>query len=114
VAEEISALLRLAELDAALLRGEAGRRGPQHGEVANERLALRARISHETLDAYERTLRAGRQPAVVALVASVCTGCHVRLHSKLDHQIRERRGIAPCPRCLRLVYEPTWIGSGPA
>jgi predicted nucleic acid-binding Zn-ribbon protein len=96
---EISALLRLAELDAAGL----GRR--------DERDALVARLSPEVLEAYHRALRGGRQPAVARLVAGVCSGCYTRLHSKLDYHIRRRRGVAPCPRCLRLVYDPAWLDS---
>jgi predicted nucleic acid-binding Zn-ribbon protein len=96
---EITALIRLADLDAARL----GRQ--------DERDALVAQLSPEVLEAYHRALRGGRQPAVVRLVASVCSGCHTRLHSKLDHQIRQRWGVAPCPRCLRLVYDPAWLAS---
>lgn len=97
IAGEITALLRLAELDATRL------------DRPEERHALAVRLSAETLETYHRALRAGRRPAVVRLVTSVCTGCHVRLHSKLDHQIRQRRGVAACPHCLRLVYDPAWL-----
>lgn len=111
---EISALLHLAELDAALLEREAAGQTPVYDEMADERHGLGARISPGILEAYDRALRAGRQPAVVRLVASVCSGCHVRLHSKLDQIIRQRRGVAPCPHCLRLVYDPAWLeGAGP-
>jgi predicted nucleic acid-binding Zn-ribbon protein len=108
---ELAALLRLAELDVSLLDREDARRAPVHDEVADERHGLGAKLSMEVLEAYERALRAGRRPAVVRLVASVCSGCHMRLHSKLDHQIRRRRGIAACPHCLRLVYDPAWLAS---
>jgi len=94
---EITALLELAELDAA------------RPDRADARHGLAARLSPEVLEAYHRALRAGRRPAVVRLVASVCSGCHVRLHAKLDHQVRQRRGVAPCPHCLRLVYDPAWL-----
>jgi hypothetical protein len=97
IGREITALIRLAEMDATGL------------DRPDERHALAARISSETLETYHRALRAGRQPAVVRLVTSVCSGCHVRLHSKLDHQVRQRRGLAACPHCLRLVYEPAWL-----
>jgi predicted nucleic acid-binding Zn-ribbon protein len=96
-AAEIGALLRLAELDA----GRADR--------PDERLRLASALTPEVLEAYHRALRGGRRPAVVRLVASVCSGCYVRLHSKLDHQIRQRRGVAACPHCLRLVYDPAWL-----
>jgi len=100
----IAALVRLAELDAALLGREPRR--PIGEEAAKERHGLMASLTPELLEAYERALRAGRRPAVVRLVGSVCSGCYVRLHSKLDHQIRHRRGAAACPHCLRVVYDP--------
>jgi len=103
---EIAALVRLAELDAALLDRDSRRRPPVADEVAKERHGLVAKLSAEVLEAYERALRAGRRPAVVRLVGSVCSGCYMRLHSKLDHQIRHRRGAAACPHCLRVVYDP--------
>jgi predicted nucleic acid-binding Zn-ribbon protein len=103
---EIAALVHLAELDAALLARADGRR---EARSEDERHALGARLSPEILEAYERALRAGRRPAVVSLVESVCSGCHVRLHSTLEQKIRRRRGVAPCPHCLRLVYDPAWL-----
>jgi hypothetical protein len=99
IAGEITALIRLAELDATRL------------DRPDERHVLAVKLSAETLETYHRALRAGRRPAVVRLVTSVCSGCHVRLHSKLDHQIRQRRGVAACPHCLRLVYDPAWLSA---
>jgi predicted nucleic acid-binding Zn-ribbon protein len=97
IAGEIAALVRLAELDAT------------RPDRTDERHALAVKLSDETLETYHRALRGGRRPPVVRLVTSVCSGCHVRLHSKLDHQIRQRRGLAACPHCLRLVYDPAWL-----
>jgi predicted nucleic acid-binding Zn-ribbon protein len=108
-AGEIAALVHLAELDASLLDRQADRRRPVYDEVADERHTLGARLSPDILEAYERAMRGGRRPAVVSLVASVCSGCHVRLHSTLEQRIRRRRGVAPCPHCLRLVYDPAWL-----
>jgi predicted nucleic acid-binding Zn-ribbon protein len=106
LAAEITALVHLADLDAALLDHQ---RRKVHDEVADERRKLGARLSPDILEAYERAMRGGRHPAVVSLVASVCSGCHVRLHSTLEQKIRRRRGVAPCPHCLRLVYDPVWL-----
>lgn len=105
---EVSALVQLAELDAAVL-GREGNRRPVSDEVAAERRGLAARLSPEILEAYNRALSAGRRPAVVRMVASVCSGCHVRLHSTLEQKIRRRRGVAACPHCLRLVYDAAWL-----
>jgi predicted nucleic acid-binding Zn-ribbon protein len=107
---EISTLLRLAELDAGLLEQVDGKRARVcDDDVAGERHALGVALSPDVLEAYDRALRAGRRPAVVRLVASVCSGCHVRLHSTLEQKIRRRRGVAPCPHCLRLVYDAAWL-----
>ena len=108
-AAEIAALVRLADLDSALLERRDERRMPGRDEVADERHTLGARLSPDVLEAYDRAMRGGRRPAVVSLVASVCSGCHVRLHSTLEQRIRRRRGVAPCPHCLRLVYDPAWL-----
>jgi len=108
-AAEIAALLRLAELDAAALRRPAGDRPAALDASADERRALGTRISHEVLDAYHRAMRGGRQPAVTRVVGSVCYGCFVRLHAKLDHQVRHHRGVGSCPHCLRVVYDPAWL-----
>lgn len=107
-ASEVAALVHLAELDAALLDRADDRRSAGSDPIADERRGLATRLSREALEAYERARRAGRNPAVVRLVASVCSGCHMRLHSKLDHQIRQR-GAAACPHCHRLVYDPAWL-----
>jgi len=82
-------------------------------EVAEQRAVLRSRLSAEILEIYATALRSGREPAIVRLVQSVCTGCNMRLHSKLEHQIRRRWGIAACPHCQRLVYDESgWRGVG--
>jgi len=106
---EIFALVRLAELDAALLAREDEGRGAVPEAVADERHGLRARLSPEIREAYDRALRAGRRPAVVRLDGSVCTGCHVRLHSTLEQTVRRRRGLASCSHCLRIVYDTAWL-----
>ena len=77
--------------------------------MAHERHRLTAKLSSELLDAYNRSLRAGRRPAVVRLAANVCSGCNVRLHSTLEQKVRKRRGVGACPHCLRLVYDPAWL-----
>ena len=88
-------------------RGDGGARPTTRWRTSGTGSA--ARLSPEILEAYDRALRGGRQPAVVRLVASVCSGCHVRLHSTLEQKVRRRRGVGPCPHCLRLVYDPAWL-----
>jgi predicted nucleic acid-binding Zn-ribbon protein len=111
MAGQVAALIRLAELDAALLGRDPRRSATVSEDAARERRALVAKLSADVLEAYERALRAGRRPAVVRLVGSVCSGCFMRLHSKLDHQIRHRRGAGACPHCLRVVYDPARLAA---
>jgi predicted nucleic acid-binding Zn-ribbon protein len=108
-AGEIASLVKLAELDAERLDREGERHAPPNDAVAHERHRLTAKLSSEILDAYNRSLRAGRRPAVVRLAANVCTGCNVRLHSTLEQKVRKRLGVGSCPHCLRLVYDPAWL-----
>jgi hypothetical protein len=108
-AREVAALVRLADLDRLALAPDGRRRRLDADGAAGERNGLVARLSPEIHEAYDRALRAGRQPAVVCLVKSVCSGCHVRLHATLEQKVRRRRGVAACPHCLRLVYDPAWL-----
>ncbi len=107
-AGEIASLVRLAELDAEQ-RDEGVPRPPRSDAAVHERHRLTAKLSSEVLDAYHRSLRAGRRPAVVRLAANVCSGCNVRLHSTLEQKVRKRHGVGSCPHCLRLVYDPAWL-----
>ncbi len=111
MAVEIAALVRLAELDTALLGRDPRRSATVSEETAKERRGLVARLSADVLEAYERALRAGRRPPVVRLVGSVCSGCFMRLHSKLDNHIRHQRGAGACPHCLRVVYDPARLAA---
>ncbi len=101
----IAALVQLAEMDMAR---DSGQRHSTEERAATRR-ALVARLSHELLEGYERALLAGREPPVVRLMQSACTGCHVRVPTILEQRIRFVRGVAVCPRCLRLVYNPDWL-----
>jgi len=107
IAAEVGALVSLAALDAGEL--DRRRRGQPSSATADARRAHVKRLSREVADSYERALRSGREPAVVRLNAGVCGGCHVRLHATLERRVRRVRGVAACPHCLRLVYDPAWL-----
>lgn len=107
VAAEVAALVSLAELDAAERDRQRGGRPAM--ATADERRGFVKRLSREAAEGYERALRGGREPAVVRLNGGVCGGCHVRLHATLERRVRRVRGVAACPHCLRLVYDPAWL-----
>jgi predicted nucleic acid-binding Zn-ribbon protein len=93
----LTALVQLARFDAEAA-AEPGAPATRLREV------LVQQVTPELLAAYERALRAGRQPALVVVDGGVCRGCHMRLHSSLAQQIQSR-GAANCPHCQRVVYE---------
>ena len=105
-------LSRDAEQSEATTRALSAELERRSAELAEQRAVLRSRLSAGVLEMYGTALRSGREPAIVTLVQSVCTGCNMRVHSKLEHQIRRRWGIAACPHCQRLVYDPSWLEGG--
>jgi predicted nucleic acid-binding Zn-ribbon protein len=107
VAAEVGALVSLAALDAGEL--DRQRRGRPASATADERRVHVKRLSREVAESYERALRSGREPTVVRLNGGVCGGCHVRLHATLERRVRRVLGVAACPHCLRLVYDPAWL-----
>jgi len=95
--QEIRALLQIAELD-----GMAEQLAPE--TYRSRREASRRRVARALLDRYESLLEAGRYPAVVAIDAGNCSGCHVRLPTIVAYQARRAPALYPCPHCRRLVY----------
>jgi len=97
--QEIAALLRLADLDAQApsLRPEVYR---------SRRERAREQAPRALVERYQTLLEAGRQPAIVAIDGGGCSGCHVRLPTMLEYQVRHRLAVHTCPRCRRMLYAP--------
>jgi predicted nucleic acid-binding Zn-ribbon protein len=96
-AQQIRALLQLAELDAQEpeLPPDAYR---------SRREASRRRVEPALLERYEALLEAARFPAIVAAVRQTCSGCHIRLPTMVESQMRRSPAVHACPHCGRMVY----------
>ena len=95
--KQIRSLLELAELNegADRLTAEAYRRGQE---------ALQRGVPRHLLERYHSLIDAGRTPAVVAIEQGVCSGCHVRLPTMLEHQAGRSLALYTCPHCRRMLY----------
>jgi predicted nucleic acid-binding Zn-ribbon protein len=101
-AQEIGALLQLAQIDA-----EA--RSPSAGAHDRRREAALKCVPALLLDRYLRLLELGRCPVVVAMERGGCSGCHVRFHTMFESRARRSPAIHTCPRCHRMLYAPEFV-----
>lgn len=102
-AEEIRALLQLADLDA------------QAQSLAPETLRARRdasfrRVAKPLRERYQTLLDIGRHPVVVPIDHGSCSGCHVRLPAMIEYQARRTPAVHSCPRCRRMLYAPELVG----
>ena len=95
-AEQIRALLRLAEPHAGADEHAEGRRLDAVTRGVPRLLLERFRSLHDR----------GRSPAIVAIDRSACSGCHVRLPTMLEHVARRSLALYTCPHCRRMLYSP--------
>lgn len=65
------------------------------------------------LERYHWLLAAGRSPAVVPIERGICSGCHVRLPTMLEHQAGCSLALYTCPHCRRLLYAPALVDGEP-
>jgi len=84
---------------------------PRFKRAANSlegrRAALREAIPGNFLAAYDDLGRAGRRPAVVALVRGAhCGGCYMRIPPQLEGFVRRGQSLCSCPHCRRLLFAP--------
>lgn len=104
--EAVRALADLSEVDLRLSgRGALTPRAARSLEGRRE--ALREAIPGNFLAAYDDLGRAGRRPAVVALVRGAhCGGCYMRVPPQLEGTIRRGQSLHSCPHCRRLLFAP--------
>ena len=101
-AKEIRALLEVAEAD---LHGD-----PAASEAGHRaRQAVARRVPRQLFDRYQSLVDVGRMPAVVAIERGVCSGCHVRLPTMVEHRARRSPAIHTCPHCRRMLYVPELV-----
>jgi hypothetical protein len=93
-ADEIRALLRLAELSEG-----AGREAAQR------------RVPRLLLERCRALVQAGRSPALVAVERGTCSGCHVRLPTMVEYKVVHSLGLYTCPHCRRMIYAPELLAA---
>jgi predicted nucleic acid-binding Zn-ribbon protein len=103
-ADEIRALLRYVELNAA---AEETASGSRRGRVTSEH-----GIPPPLLERYGTLREKGRSPEVVAIDRGACSGCHVKLPTMLEYRAGRRLALYTCPHCRRLLYSPELLGGG--
>ena len=65
------------------------------------------------VERYQWLLGVGRSPAVVPLERGVCSGCHVRLPTMLEHRVTSSLALYTCPHCRRLLFAPGLLEASP-
>jgi len=65
------------------------------------------------LERYRWLVAAGRSPAIVPIERGICSGCHVRLPTMLEHQASYALALYTCPHCRRLLYAPGLVDEEP-
>lgn len=104
--ETVRALTDLSEVDRALSGDPELTKRAAHS-LEGRRAALREAIPGNLLAAYDDLGRAGRRPAVVALVRGAhCGGCYMRIPPQLEGFVRRGQSLCSCPHCRRLLFAP--------
>jgi predicted nucleic acid-binding Zn-ribbon protein len=77
-------------------------------ELAVLDTALRAestKLSGQVMPYYERLLKGGKFPPIVAVLHGKCGGCHMSLPPQFFNQLLARNGtLFTCPNCARIIY----------
>jgi hypothetical protein len=64
-----------------------------------------AKVGSNVMPYYERLTKAGRNPAIVPVVAGKCTGCNMALPPQAFNQLLARNGsFMTCSHCTRIIY----------
>lgn len=82
--------------------------GRIEAELRSEEETLRreaAKVGSNVMPYYERLTKAGRNPAIVPVVAGKCTGCNMALPPQAFNQLLARNGsFMTCSHCTRIIY----------
>ncbi len=96
IAAEQAQLGRIAERQAQV----EGDVATAEAEVAKAREGVRPGL----LPQYDRLCRSVGLPVVVPLRAQKCGGCHLKVSSGVDTEVRKGAEIVACDNCARLLY----------
>jgi len=98
VAEEFGKIERVIRAEQAVLDKElAG--------LDKELRAESSKLTGQVMPYYEKLLKGGKFPPIVAVVLGKCGGCHISLPPHFFNQLLARNGtLFTCPNCARIIY----------
>ena len=76
----------------------------EHNELSRRREKIVKNIDKPNLALYDRVRGAREGVAVVSIVNHACGGCHSRIPSQLDADIRSGDKMTQCNSCRRILY----------
>ena len=65
---------------------------------------VRQEIDEATRRLYDRLATSPGLPAVVAIRDGMCGGCHLKISSNIDSEIRKGDKLLTCDQCGRIVF----------
>jgi len=73
-------------------------------ELEEARQGAASEIDEDLLDRYNRLFQTKNAAAVVALEHEVCTGCHMKVTTQTNVELRAEKSIISCPQCGRILF----------
>jgi predicted nucleic acid-binding Zn-ribbon protein len=72
--------------------------------ITEERTAVAAKVSPESLANFHRIAHGRKGQAMAEARGGLCTVCHVRLRPQVFNEARRNEGIIQCDSCTRILY----------
>jgi len=82
-------------------------------ELLKEEKKITPDLDGEILFKFERIIKSKAGVGIVPVRDSVCTGCHMRLSSQFENDIRTGEKILFCPYCSRILFFEESVGDEP-
>lgn len=101
---ELEAERRRYEEQKAALEKELNSLEQELETCRQEGETVKARISPQILQHYQRIKGAGRAVAVAAVWKEVCDGCHMSIPPQLYNELQKADQLMTCPHCNRIIY----------
>lgn len=76
----------------------------EHGRVAAEVAAARARVPEIQIRLYDRLATKPGHPVCVPVQAGRCGGCHMKVSANVEFEARRGENLTTCDQCGRMVY----------
>lgn len=89
----------------AVILAEKARLDQELGGLDKELRAESGKLSVQVMPYYEKLLKGGKFPPIVAVMHGKCGGCNMSLPPHFFNQLLARNGtLFTCPNCARIIY----------